>query len=413
MLKFLYSGTLGNLFAPTPEPIEIVFNAIYEDQAAKVQEIIDTGFDVNTKNSDNNSPLAAAAYYGRTTIIQMLITAGADVNLMCRGGNTALHFASKNGHVMAVELLLENGADKHCANGTGLSPLHVAAVYGWVELRCRFLRGLVLLANHVLTYVLCGIRHRDTIIPMLIAKIDVNMPTIKGDSALHFALRSGHTECAALLLDSRADPSIQNEVCSMCCLGLRDCDAELTIVFLQLHQTPLQQCKTTQQRDEFMKILQDRSIGSLPKARPAPAAVEQPTTQVTAAPAAAAQPATQVAAATAPVPATTAQVPAAAPAYVPSRVSAPPSTASTGTAQSLFAGAGNGAEFDPSAQSSPKKIESKSASSEQKVPQVAGGMAARMLALAREQEATSTEEAAPVVDQAAVASSSSQEQVAN
>ena len=132
MLRFLYSGTLGNLFAPTPEPIEVMFSAIYDNVPEKVQEIIDSGFDVNTKNSDNNSPLAAAAYYGRTTIIQMLLSAGADVNLMCRGGNTALHFASKNGHVMAVELLLENGADKHCANGTGLSPLHVAAVYGCV-----------------------------------------------------------------------------------------------------------------------------------------------------------------------------------------------------------------------------------------------------------------------------------------
>lgn len=132
MLRFLYSGKLGDLFAPTPEPIEIVFQAIYENLPEKVKEVIDTGFDANTKNSDNNSPLAAAAYYGRTNMIQMIIASGADVNLTCRGGNTALHFASKNGHVMAVELLLENGADKHCVNGTGLSALHVAAVYGYV-----------------------------------------------------------------------------------------------------------------------------------------------------------------------------------------------------------------------------------------------------------------------------------------
>ena len=111
---------------------------------------------------------------------------------------------------------------------------------------------------------------------MLIAKIDVNLPTIKGDSALHFALRSGHTQCAALLLDSRADPGLQNEVCDdnglngisvvahfLCRLVARIHLTHNSCVRVQTNQTPMEQCKTAQQRDEFTQILRDRNI-SLP-----------------------------------------------------------------------------------------------------------------------------------------------------
>ncbi|OHC75316.1 MAG: hypothetical protein A3H24_08915 [Rhodoferax sp. RIFCSPLOWO2_12_FULL_60_11] len=82
---------------------------------------------VETRNSQDESPLMLAAINGFTEICQQLISKGADVN---KPGWTPLHYAATHGHLAVMNLLLENYAYIDAASPNGSTPLMMAASYG-------------------------------------------------------------------------------------------------------------------------------------------------------------------------------------------------------------------------------------------------------------------------------------------
>ncbi len=82
---------------------------------------------VNYLNTQDESPLMAAALGGHESVAGALIKRDADVN---KTGWTPLHYAATNGHPGVIRLLLENSAYIDAESPNGTTPLMMAAMYG-------------------------------------------------------------------------------------------------------------------------------------------------------------------------------------------------------------------------------------------------------------------------------------------
>lgn len=156
-LVFFLLGT-GVAFAGS---FEDFFNAIKQDNAGKVSELLVKGFDANTidpkgqtglflamrepspkaahvlvdwpktdvnqLNPQGESILMLAALKGQLELVQKLVKKGADVN---KTGWTPLHYAASGGHAAIIGLLLENSAYIDAESPNGTTPLMMAAMYG-------------------------------------------------------------------------------------------------------------------------------------------------------------------------------------------------------------------------------------------------------------------------------------------
>lgn len=137
------------------------FKAIKQDDAPTISDLLNRGFDVNTRNPDgehglilalrepslkvlavllnwgkidveartrqDESPLMLASLKGLPEIARQLIAKGADVN---KPGWTPLHYAATHGHVQIMTLLLDNHAYIDASSPNGSTPLMMAALYG-------------------------------------------------------------------------------------------------------------------------------------------------------------------------------------------------------------------------------------------------------------------------------------------
>ncbi|KAK0702836.1 hypothetical protein B0H67DRAFT_676136 [Lasiosphaeris hirsuta] len=89
---------------------------------------------LETKNSDGDTPLMTACYFGRTDFVELLIAAGADQSIRNKGGNNLVHYAvSGLPRAEQLEPLLQR-LDKDLLphlfisrtslHGSGMTPLH-------------------------------------------------------------------------------------------------------------------------------------------------------------------------------------------------------------------------------------------------------------------------------------------------
>jgi ankyrin repeat protein len=137
------------------------FTAIKHDDAATINNLLQRGFDANTRdtkgqhglylaiqepslkaaaaliawpqtqvesrNAADESPLMLASLKGLTEVVRQLVEKGADVN---KPGWAPLHYAATNGHLEIMNLLLENHAYIDASSPNGSTPLMMAALYG-------------------------------------------------------------------------------------------------------------------------------------------------------------------------------------------------------------------------------------------------------------------------------------------
>ena len=95
-----------------------------------VQELLESGVDVDAERPDQDITLVAAAYNGPEGVIEQLLKAGAGINKATKGC-TLLHMAALLGHKGVVEQLLKAGADVNkAATDNGTTPLHFAVQQG-------------------------------------------------------------------------------------------------------------------------------------------------------------------------------------------------------------------------------------------------------------------------------------------
>ncbi len=81
-----------------------------------VKALVDKGAEIN---SFGWSPLIYASFNGHDTIAAYLIEHGAEVNALAENGSSALFFAARFGHEKVVDLLLAEGAFASIVNENG------------------------------------------------------------------------------------------------------------------------------------------------------------------------------------------------------------------------------------------------------------------------------------------------------
>jgi len=106
--------------------------AIDNHNLKRVNQLIRNGADINVRNSDGETPLHKAALVARADIAKVLIDNGADIDAKTHHKFTPLHQAAMNSQWAAAvaELLIYEGADIHARTSDGYSPLHLACIGG-------------------------------------------------------------------------------------------------------------------------------------------------------------------------------------------------------------------------------------------------------------------------------------------
>ena len=157
----LYTIVTVTVFNASAGSYEDFFSAIHNDNASTLANLLERGFDPNTRdpkgqpgltmaiqeqspkaekalldrsdidvnalNQAGESALMMAALRGNLPTLQRLLERGARVN---QPGWSALHYAATGPDSKIVEVLVERGADIDAASPNGTTPLMMAAQYG-------------------------------------------------------------------------------------------------------------------------------------------------------------------------------------------------------------------------------------------------------------------------------------------
>ena len=156
----------------TITPQEVIEAALYGKKEI-IRQAIKDGFDADTKDPENRTPLMFASYSAQTEIVNMLLEAGAEVNAQDTTGTSALMWAASapNGRE-TVDALLKAGAEINMVDkNEHFSALMWAASEGQLE-------------N----------------VKLLVEKgADISLTDIEGDTAESFAAKAGHYAVARYL----------------------------------------------------------------------------------------------------------------------------------------------------------------------------------------------------------------------
>ncbi|XP_026271983.1 palmitoyltransferase Hip14 isoform X1 [Frankliniella occidentalis] len=117
-----------------------IIKATQNGALERCKQLIDEGFDINQRDTENVTLLHWAAINNRKEIIRFYISRGALVDAV--GGDlmaTPLHWATRAGHLGAVVLLMQHGADPLICDGDGLQCIHIAAQLGFAGIMAYFI----------------------------------------------------------------------------------------------------------------------------------------------------------------------------------------------------------------------------------------------------------------------------------
>ena len=132
---------LGTVCLPQLAAADPLHTAVKTRNKQEVQRLIDTGADINAKDSGGFTPLMFAAQLGDYAIAELLVARGAKLNEANTFNATALHKAldavrPRPGNQLdsvrrrLALLLIESGADVKFVGYNRTTPLHLASMWG-------------------------------------------------------------------------------------------------------------------------------------------------------------------------------------------------------------------------------------------------------------------------------------------
>jgi len=110
-----------------------LLQAVWNEDAAAVKELLQTGINPNARTKMGAIPLHVAAKKDKAEITRTLIAHGADVNASDENGLTPLMAAASVGRVQNMEALLAAGADINAKDGQGYTALIWSVIKGSPE----------------------------------------------------------------------------------------------------------------------------------------------------------------------------------------------------------------------------------------------------------------------------------------
>lgn len=119
------------------DPQMNVFEAAAAGQFNRVKQMIeDNPALLHAWSHDGFTPLHLAVFFGRRDVAELLLGHNAEVNLASRNPIqvTPLHSAAAGNHFEICEALIATGADVNARQAGGFTPLHSAAQNGNLEL---------------------------------------------------------------------------------------------------------------------------------------------------------------------------------------------------------------------------------------------------------------------------------------
>ena len=93
-----------------------IFTYLKNNDIQSIKNYIDSGYDLNSQNSDGITPLIKSVINDKIEIVKLLLNAGADIDKQFNNGNTALIYAAFYNYNEIVELLLDYYADEFILN---------------------------------------------------------------------------------------------------------------------------------------------------------------------------------------------------------------------------------------------------------------------------------------------------------
>jgi ankyrin repeat protein len=183
------------------DPDAALLEAVHQDDAAVVEQLLAAGANPRTANRYGITPLLKACENGDAAIIEKLLKAGADPNTAQPEGETALMTAARTGNLDAVKILLDHGARVNAKeNWRGQTALMWAVAEKHVDVVQLLIQhgADVNARSRVFDY--SRLQPKQGSVPM-------NYPR-GGFTALLFAARGGDVESARALINAKADANL-------------------------------------------------------------------------------------------------------------------------------------------------------------------------------------------------------------
>jgi len=196
--------------------------AVYHDNVAAVEHLVDLGADVSAQNAYSSSPIVEACRNGSAEILKLFLDHDADPERKSASGVPLLMIAAKTGDADCIDLLVKAGADVNRTRTKNQTALMWAASNGNLEA----VKKLVDLGSDLKSRTASGfdaiafaVREGQTPVVeyLLDQSLDVNQPmdvkkkakrgASNGMTLLTLAVENGHFELAVTLLERDADPN--------------------------------------------------------------------------------------------------------------------------------------------------------------------------------------------------------------
>ncbi|MBS1824344.1 MAG: ankyrin repeat domain-containing protein [Acidobacteria bacterium] len=152
------------------------YQAIRENDLAKIKSFLDAGVSVDLRDTRGNTPLMHAASVGSIEAMRLLMKAGADVNAKNGLDATSLVWSASNAE--KAKLLIDAGAQVNVRTKMSRTPLMMAASYPG---------------------------NTATVKLLLEKGADTTVTEVRGNTALVDAARTDNTEAIRLLLEHKVD----------------------------------------------------------------------------------------------------------------------------------------------------------------------------------------------------------------